>query len=94
MLDSNGYNLWPISTAASTTNGRPQRSQPPFRAAVVGQFSLPQFVYGKNRAVRVVGRVFLWRTSLAPTDDNETRGFCMHGHDLASDRQGYFVKRP
>ena len=44
--------------------------------------------------VRVVGRVFPWRTSLAPTDDNETRGFCMHGHDLASDRQGYFVKRP
>ena len=25
---------------------------------------------------------------------SETRGFCMHGHDLASDCQGYFVKRP
>ena len=32
-----------------------------------------------------MGRVFPWRTSLAPTADNETRGFCMHGHDLASD---------
>ena len=31
---------------------------------------------------------------LAPTDGSETRGFCMPGHDLASDRQGYFVKRP
>ena len=41
LLGSNGYNLWPISTVASTTNGRPQRSQPPFRAAVLGQFSLP-----------------------------------------------------
>ena len=41
LLGSNGYNLWPISTAASTTNGRPQRSQPPFRADVLGQFSLP-----------------------------------------------------
>ena len=40
-LGSNGYNLWPISTVASTTNGRPQRPQLPFRAAVLGQFSLP-----------------------------------------------------
>ena len=47
-------------------------------------------MYGKNRAVRVVGHVFPWRTSLAPTDCSETRGFCMHGHDLASDSQGYF----
>ena len=23
-------------------------------------------------------------------DGSETRGFCMHGHDLASDSQGYF----
>ena len=37
---------------------------------------------------RVVGRVFPWRTSLAPTDGSETRGFCMHGRDLASDCQG------
>ena len=51
-------------------------------------------MYRKNRAVRVVSRVFPWRTSLAPTDGSETRGFCMHGHDLASDCQGYFVKRP
>ena len=56
--------------------------------------SVLRSVYEKNRAVRVVGRVFPWRTSLAPTDGSETRGFCMHGHDLASDRQGYFVKRP
>ena len=48
----------------------------------------------KNRAVRFVGRVFPWRTSLAPTDGSETRGFRMHVCDLASDRQGYFVKRP
>ena len=43
LLGSNGYNLWPImiSTVASTTNRQPQRSQPPFRAAVLGQFSLP-----------------------------------------------------
>ena len=47
-------------------------------------------LYGKNRAVRVAGHVFSWRTSLAPTDGSETRGFCMHGHDLASDSQGYF----
>ena len=66
----------------------------PFWAAVLGQFSLRWFVYGKNRAVRVVGRVFPWRTSLAQTDGSETRGFCMHGHDLTSDCQGYFVKRP
>ena len=44
--------------------------------------------------VRVVGRVFPWRTSLVPTYGSEIRGFCMHGRDLASDRQGYFVKRP
>ena len=33
--------FWPISAVASTTNGRPQRSQPPFRSAFLGQFSLP-----------------------------------------------------
>ena len=27
-------------------------------------------------------------------DGSETRGFCMHGCELASDCQGYFVKRP
>ena len=31
----------PISAVASTTNGRPQRSQPPFRSAFLGHFSLP-----------------------------------------------------
>ena len=41
-----------------------------------------------------MGRVFPWRTSLDPTDGSDTRGFCMHGRDLASDCQGYFVKRP
>ena len=44
--------------------------------------------------VSCMGRVFPWRTSLSPTDGSETRGFWMHGHDLASDCQGYFVKRP
>ena len=90
----NGCNLWPISAVASTTNGRLQRSQPPFRSAFLGQFSLPTCAYEKNRAVRVVGCVFPWRTSLARMDGSETHGFCMHGRDLASDRQGYFVKRP
>ena len=30
-------------------------------------------------AVRVVGRVFPWRTSLTPTDGSETRGFACTG---------------
>ena len=43
----------------------------------------------KKKLVRVVGRVFPWRSSLAPTYGTETRGFSMHGRD----RQVYFVKR-
>ena len=93
-MGSNGKNHWPISAVASTTNDRPQRSQPPFRSAFLGQFSLPTCVYEKNRAVRVVGHVFPWRNSLPPTYGSETRGFCLHGRDLASDCLGYFVKRP
>ena len=33
-------NLWPISAVVSTTNGRPQRSQTPFRSAFLDHFSL------------------------------------------------------
>ena len=65
-----------------------------FRSAFLGQSSLLKCVHEENRAVHAVGSVFSWRTSLAPMDGSEIHGYCMHGRNLASDRQGYFVKRP
>ena len=95
LLGFNGCNLWPISVGTNTTNGRSQRSNSHFdRPSLVSSVCRRKCVHEKNRAVRVVDRVFPWHTSLTPTDSSETRGFCMNGCDLASDRLGDFVKRP
>ena len=94
LLGSNGYNLWPTTAVGSTTNSWPQQSQPPFRSAFLGQFSLPTYVYGKKSSCTCRGPRISVAYFLAPTYGSETRGFCMHGRNLASDRQGYFVKRP
>ena len=49
-------------------------------------------MYEKNQTAHVVGCVFPLRISLAPTNGSETRGDSIHGRDLTSDLQGYFVK--
>ena len=75
--------LQPLANQRRTTNGRPQRSQRQFRSAFLAQFSSPNCVYEKNRAVRVVGHVFLWCTSLAPTEKSDFRH-----HLVSSDKSG------